>query len=219
MKFSISEENYLKQIYLLQQDTGTVSTNNLAKELQAKPASVTDMLKKLREKKMVHYEPYKAFNLTEKGNRTAVHIVRRHRLWEFFLSEKLGFEWEQVHDIAEELEHVSSDTLITRLDDFLGNPRFDPHGDPIPDSSGKIYRQRQVSLSTLALNSPQSVSGVGDQSTAILELLNHYGIAIGVKVEVTRRFDFDGSLELQIGKKRHLLSHAVAKNIFVQYAQ
>ncbi len=217
MKFSVSEENYIKHIFHLQQDTGSVNTNILAKELHAKPASVTDMLKKLKTKKMVHYEPYKAFSLTEKGSRTALHIVRRHRLWEFFLAEKLGFEWDKVHEIAEELEHVSSDELITRLASFLGNPRFDPHGDPIPDSSGKMVRIRQVNLTALPLNTTQAVCGVGDQTTAMLELLNHYGIGIGTKVKVTRRFGFDGSLEIVANKKSQLISKAVAENIFVHY--
>jgi DtxR family transcriptional regulator, Mn-dependent transcriptional regulator len=217
MKLSVSEENYLKQIYLLQQEHGSVSTNTLAKELKTKPASVSDMLRKLKDKKLVHYEPYKAFVLSEKGNKTALHIVRRHRLWECFLAEKLGFEWDEVHDIAEELEHVSSDSLISRLATFLGDPRFDPHGDPIPDSNGKMTKLKQVAITTLPLHTTKVVCGVSDQSTAMLELLNHYGIGIGTTIQVVRYFDFDGSLELRIGKKHQVLSHVVAKNIFVPY--
>lgn len=136
MNFSTSEENYMKAIFHLQQENSTVTTNRLAALLNARPASITDMMKKLKTKKIVHYRPYRGFRLTTEGNKIALGIIRRHRLWEYFLSEKLKFTWDEVHDIAEDLEHVSSKKLIDKLDAFLGYPRFDPHGDPIPDHPG-----------------------------------------------------------------------------------
>ena len=138
LNYSTSEENYIKTIFHLQEETGTVTTNELARELRSRPASITDMMKKLKTKKLVHYQPYKGFRLTNEGKKVALGIIRRHRLWEFFLSEKLKFSWDEVHAIAEDMEHVSSKKLIDKLDEFLGFPRFDPHGDPIPDSQGKI---------------------------------------------------------------------------------
>ena len=146
MSFTTSEENYIKGIFHLQQETGLVNTNSLAAEMQTRPASVTDMLKKLKSKKLLQYEKYKGFKLNEAGKKAALDVVRKHRLWEFFLVEKLKFDWDKVHPIAEELEHISSEELVQRLDNFLGNPSFDPHGDPIPDKNGKIpviKQQRQ----------------------------------------------------------------------------
>src|SRR5215510_1725318 len=132
LNYSTSEENYIKAIFHLEKKDGTVTTNELSAELQTKPASVTDMLKKLRDKKLVHYKAYYGFRLTTEGKKVALLIIRRHRLWEFFLAEKLKFSWDEVHAVAEDLEHVSSKKLIDKLDEFLGFPRYDPHGDPIP---------------------------------------------------------------------------------------
>ena len=137
LNYSTSEENYIKAIYRLQGSDGTVSTNALANALRTKPASVTDMMKKLKAKKLLHYQPYQGFRLSQEGSRVALGIIRRHRLWEFFLAEKLRFSWDEVHEVAEELEHVSNKKLIDKLDEFLGFPRVDPHGDPIPDASGR----------------------------------------------------------------------------------
>ena len=140
MKFSVSEENYIKNIYHLQQQSELVNTNSLANKLQTKPASVTDMLKKLQIKNLLDYKKYKGFRLSAKGNKAAINIVRRHRLWEYFLVAKLGFEWDKVHAIAEDLEHVSNQELIQKLDSFLNHPQTDPHGDPIPDGDGKMVK-------------------------------------------------------------------------------
>jgi DtxR family transcriptional regulator, Mn-dependent transcriptional regulator len=218
MNFSTSEENYIKSIYHLQQGSGLVNTNSLAAEMQTKAASVTDMLKKLSAKKILQYEKYKGFKLTENGKKVALAVVRKHRLWEYFLVEKLGFEWDKVHDIAEELEHISSNELIEKLQHFLGNPSFDPHGDPIPDSNGKIPKISQLGISALPLNKAALVSSVTNQSPQMLEMLKHYSIAIGTSVKVTRRFQFDGSLEIKVSKQPAcIISEQIAKNIFVHY--
>jgi DtxR family Mn-dependent transcriptional regulator len=218
MNFSVSEENYIKSIYHLQQDTGLVNTNSLAAEMQTKAASVTDMLKKLAAKKILQYEKYKGFKLTENGKKVALTVVRKHRLWEYFLVEKLGFEWDKVHDIAEELEHISSSELIEKLQHFLGNPSFDPHGDPIPDSNGKIPKLSQQNLAALPLGKTALVSSVSNQSPQMLEMLKHYAIAIGTSIKLLKKFDFDGSLEIKVPKQPAcIISEQIAKNIFVHY--
>lgn len=218
MTFTVSEENYIKSIYHLQQYSGTVNTNSLAAEMQTKAASVTDMLKKLSAKKILQYEKYKGFKLTENGKKVALSVVRKHRLWEYFLVEKLGFEWDKVHDIAEELEHISSTELIEKLQLFLGNPSFDPHGDPIPDSNGKIPKLNQLNLTTLAVNKNAVVSSVTNQSPQMLEMLKHYSIAIGTTIKILKQFEFDGSMEIKVAKQPAcIISELIAKNIFVHY--
>lgn len=218
MNFSVSEENYLKSIYHLQQQTATVTTNLLANELQTKPASVTDMLKKLQVKQLLEYEKYKGFRLNASGNKAALNIVRRHRLWEHFLVTKLGFEWNKVHAIAEELEHISSLELIQKLDNFLNFPQTDPHGDPIPDINGKLPVIRQVSVAGAALNKNMTVSSVANQSPEMLELLNHYHIGIGTVLRIIGRFSFDGSVEIKVSRQAPcIISEQVAKNIFVYH--
>lgn len=220
MNYSVSEEDYIKAIYHLQRDRQTVSTNALAGELKTKPASVTDMLKKLKTKKLLHYRPYQGFKLNPEGLKVALGIVRRHRLWEYFLAEKLKFGWNEVHDVAEELEHVGSSKLIDRLDEYLGFPRFDPHGDPIPDNAGKMHVKNQVKLTELPLNITARVSGVADQSADMLELLKHRHIAIGTNIEVKKKFDFDQSLEIKTAPGIFFsISKQAAQNIFVHYEQ
>jgi len=220
MNFTTSEENYIKSIYHLQKDSSMVNTNSLAAEMQTSAASVTDMLKKLKTKKLLQYEPYKGFKLNEHGKKVALGVVRKHRLWEYFLVEKLGFDWDEVHPIAEELEHISSDELIKRLEDFLGNPSFDPHGDPIPDSNGRIPVIKQQSLSALPLKQVVTVSSVSNQSPQMLEMLKHYHIGIGSQLSVTRKFEFDGSLEIKVLKRPScIISEQVAKNVFVHHGK
>lgn len=218
MNLSVSEENYIKSIYHLQSVTEKVNTNTLAAELNTKAASVTDMLKKLKAKKLLQYERYYGFKLNEKGISLALSIIRRHRLWEFFLVSKLGFDWDKVHVIAEELEHVSSPELIKKLDVFLGTPKIDPHGDPIPDINGKVPVIKQINLFGLPLKKSAVVSSVSNQSPQMLELLKHYGIGIGSHIKVTKLFEFDQSLEISILKKPAcIISEQVAKNIFVYH--
>jgi DtxR family Mn-dependent transcriptional regulator len=224
LNYSTSEENYIKAIFHLQGEDGTVTTNELAHELNTRAASVTDMMKKLKLKKLLHYQPYRGFKLSNEGKKVALGIIRRHRLWEFFLAEKLKFSWDEVHEVAEHLEHVSSKKLIDKLDEFLGFPRVDPHGDPIPDVNGKIELRKQVCLTELPLHKMGIVSNVSDQSSEILELLKHKNISIGTKLEVKKKFDFDNSMEISTasrGKTRQqppfTISEQLAKNIFVKY--
>ncbi len=220
MIFTTSEENYIKGIFHLQQETGLVNTNALAAEMQTRPASVTDMLKKLKGKKLLQYEKYKGFKLNEAGKKAALDVVRKHRLWEFFLVEKLKFDWDKVHPIAEELEHISSEELIQRLDNFLGNPSFDPHGDPIPDKNGKIPVIRQQSLSEIPFKKNATVSSVSNQTPQMLDMLKHYKIAIGTQLTVLKKFEFDGSLEIKVSKQDTcIISEQVAKNVFVHAVQ
>jgi DtxR family transcriptional regulator, Mn-dependent transcriptional regulator len=217
MNFSIAEENYIKAIWRLQQTDSNVTTNELSAELQTKPASVTDMLKRLKEKKLLNYEPYYGVKLNTDGKKLALNIIRRHRLWEFFLVDKLKFSWDEVHAIAEELEHVSSPELIQRLDDFLGNPKADPHGDPIPDSNGKIETTGYISMDQLKENQQAVVTGVGDQNSSLLEMLTMKKINIGTKLEIKQRFLFDQSLEIKIRNQPLVtISEQLAKKIFVK---
>jgi DtxR family Mn-dependent transcriptional regulator len=218
LNYSTSEENYIKAIFHLQVDNDTVTTNALAHELLTQPASVTDMMKKLKTKKLVQYQPYKGFRLNTEGKKVALSIIRRHRLWEFFLSEKLKFEWDEVHEVAEELEHVSSRKLVDKLDEFLGYPKFDPHGDPIPDIHGKMENFERVSLADLPFNTPAEVCLVSNQSSEMLEVLRHKSITIGTKLEVKKKFGFDNSLEIKIRQQAPVtVSEQLAKNIFVRY--
>ncbi|MEP6951201.1 MAG: metal-dependent transcriptional regulator [Ginsengibacter sp.] len=216
MKFSASEENYIKSIYNLQGKTEKVNTNSLAGYLNMRAASVTDMLKRLKTKKLLEYKKYYGFRLNDSGNKEALRIIRRHRLWEFFLVNRLGMEWDKVHVIAEELEHVSSGDLIKRLDNFLGQPKIDPHGDPIPDANGKMPELNQVSLKNLPIKKNGIVSSVSSQTQQMMEMLNHYGITIGSQIKVLKAFDFDGSLQIKISKQPAcIISEQAAQNIFV----
>ncbi|MGZ5135887.1 MAG: metal-dependent transcriptional regulator [Flavitalea sp.] len=216
MKYSSSKENYLKAIFHLQEAEGVVTTNALAHELQTRAASVTDMLKKLKTQKLLLYEKYQGFKLSNEGKKVALQIIRKHRLWEYFLVEKLHFGWEEVHEMAEELEHISSKKLIDRLDEFLGFPKTDPHGDPIPDTLGKFAMKQLISLAVVPLNVMVEVSKISDQSFEMLELLKHKSISIGTKLEVRRKFAFDNSLELKLKNQPPItISENVAKNVFV----
>jgi DtxR family Mn-dependent transcriptional regulator len=212
-----AEENYIKNIYHLQQESGSVTTNDLAAILQTKPASVTDMLKKLKAKKLLQYEPYREFCLTPYGRKIALGIIRKHRLWEYFLVNKLQFEWDEVHEVAEQLEHVESKKLVEKLDAFLDFPRFDPHGDPIPDSNGKMSIQHEVNIIDLPFNKQAEITSVRNQSTELLELLKHKNINIGTKLEVKKKFDFDNSIEVKMKNVSPVtISEQLAKALFVK---
>lgn len=220
MKYSVSEENYIKAIYHLQQEVDRVNTMLLASTLETKPASITDMLKKLKTKRLLDYKPYYGFKLSAEGNRVALGIIRRHRLWEFFLAEKLKFNWEEVHEMAEDLEHVSNKKLIDKLDAFLGYPKFDPHGDPIPDQDGKIQKEEHVLLSELKLKAQGRVTKIKSHSKKIMDLVAHQQINIGSRITVKKVFEFDESMEIVIdGKMTKNISQQLAKNIFIGNAQ
>jgi DtxR family Mn-dependent transcriptional regulator len=214
---SFTEENYLKAIYHLSEgNLIAVSTNQIAEMTNTKAASVTDMLKKLSEKKLINYIKYQGVTLSSSGVTAAVNIIRKHRLWEVFLVEKLGFKWDEVHDIAEELEHINSETLINRLDDFLGNPAADPHGDPIPDRSGLIKHKKLVKISEMKAGESGTVSGVSEHSSVFLKLLEKLGLTLGSKIIITELIEFDGSIMLTVNQKtERTISREVANNILV----
>ena len=215
--FSITEENYIKAVYHLQQASGGVTTNELSAKLVTTPASVTDMLKKLKAKGLLVYEPYKVFCLSPAGSKIALEIIRRHRLWECFLVEKLAFGWDEVHEVAEELEHVGSKKLIDNLGQFLDFPKFDPHGDPIPDCDGHMSSVEQVRLADLPIGQPAQLTSVSNQSNELLELLGHKHINIGTRLEVKAKFSFDNSVEVNIKDLQPLnISEQLAKVLFVK---
>jgi DtxR family Mn-dependent transcriptional regulator len=215
--YSISEENYIKSIYHLQRNNENVLTNELAANLNTKPASVTDMLKKLQAKGLLSYEKYYGCRLTEAGKSLALGIVRRHRLWEYFLSEKLGFGWEEVHEVAEQLEHVKSSLLTEKLDEFLGFPRFDPHGDPIPDMAGNMAILVQKPLEEWPLNTPGIVCGVGRQDDQLLEMLRMKKLEIGVRIIIKQHYAFDHSMDVLLENDEVVtLSEQLAQNLFVK---
>ena len=194
----------------------SVSTNALADHLKSKPASITDMLKKLQAKGLLNYNPYKGFRLSREGNKAALIIIRRHRLWEFFLVDQLQFSWEEVHEVAEELEHVRSKKLVDKLDAFLNFPKFDPHGDPIPDSTGKLSIVQQLPLSDLPLNKPAIITSVQNQSSELLSFLSSRNIVLGTRLEVKRKLPFDNSIEIKFKNKQSInISEQIANAIHV----
>ena len=214
---TFSEENYLKTIYHLTTNSDAeISTNAIAEMMMTKASSVTDMLKKLAEKDLVNYKKYQGVSLTDKGKLAAKMIVRKHRLWEVFLVEKLDFLWDEVHDIAEQLEHIKSDQLIDKLDDFLGNPTEDPHGDPIPDAKGKIVKIEKLLLSELSENQIGICVGVKDSSTEFLKYLDKNKIALGVVIKVNSIEAFDLSFNVKINEIDFMISNKIAANIFVK---
>jgi len=214
---TFSEENYLKTIYHLTTLTNSeVSTNAIAEKIETKASSVTDMLKKLADKDLVNYKKYQGVSLTEKGKLSAKMIVRKHRLWEVFLVEKLQFCWDEVHDIAEQLEHIKSDKLINKLDDFLGNPTVDPHGDPIPNAIGEINIVEKYLISELSENQIGICIGVKDTSSSFLKYLDKQGIALGSKIEIVSKETFDLSLKIIIDSKELIISNKIAANLFVK---
>jgi DtxR family Mn-dependent transcriptional regulator len=214
---TLSEENYLKTIYHLTTASGQeVSTNAIAEKMETKASSVTDMLKKLAEKEWIVYQKYKGVLLSEKGKLSAKMIVRKHRLWEVFLVDKLNFTWDEVHDIAEELEHIKSEKLINKLDDFLGNPTEDPHGDPIPDAKGKIITVEKLLLSELKENQTGLCVGVKDTSPEFLKYLDKNKISLGAKIKINAIEDYDLSLVVNIEENDLLISNKIASNLFVK---
>lgn len=217
---SHSEENYLKEIFHLSANNEhRVATNALAGRLNSKASSITDMLQKLADKNLVEYVKYKGCFLTEKGEKIAVQIIRKHRLWETFLVNKLNFGWEEVHDVAEQLEHIESLKLIDSLDRFLNYPKFDPHGDPIPDKNGKIeYRKSKIKLLEVPPQSRVEIVRVNEDSLDLLQFLERQGLLLGTVIDVLEKFPFDDSVRIQLEDKREInLSKKVTENIGVKF--
>ncbi len=212
---SYTEENYLKVIYHLSVISNPVQTNAIAERIQTKAASVTDMLKKLSDKELVDYVKYQGVTLKEKGKLAAINIVRKHRLWEVFLVEKLNFKWDEVHDVAEELEHIKSTLLIERLDEFLEFPKVDPHGDPIPDQYGNFADLAFIKLSKLKTGEGGTITGVSEHSSPFLKHLEKLGLTLGKRIAVSEIIDFDGSVELSIDGHQINISREVAKHILI----
>ncbi|MDX5420100.1 MAG: metal-dependent transcriptional regulator, partial [Hymenobacteraceae bacterium] len=201
---------------LSENGTQEVNTNAIAEALETKAASVTDMLRKLSSKNIVNYVKYRGVTLTGEGERIALQIIRKHRLWEVFLVEKLKFNWDEVHDVAEELEHISSTLLTKRLDEFLGHPQFDPHGDPIPSETGEMKQKKQRLLAELEVNDSGVVVGVNDSQPLFLQYLDKIGISLGSEIRVMDKMPYDNSLEIMLENDRALLiSSEVSKNIFL----
>ncbi len=214
---TFSEENYLKIIYHLTDLSDLeVSTNAIAEMMETKASSVTDMLRKLSEKDLLNYKKYQGVSLTEKGKMTAKMIVRKHRLWEVFLVDKLNFSWDEVHDIAEQLEHIKSEQLIDKLDDFLGSPTEDPHGDPIPDAQGRMAKTDKQLLSELTVNQKGICVGVKDSSADFLKYLDKQEIALGSKIEIISKETFDLSTKIIVDSKELTISNKIASNLFVK---
>lgn len=216
--YSYTEENYLKAVYKLSEAAEeAINTNSIAEVLRTKAASVTDMIKKLSDKKLLKYEKYRGVTLTEKGRKVAVEIVRKHRLWEVFLHEKLKFGWDEVHDIAEQLEHIQSAALTDKLEEFLDFPSHDPHGDPIPTKQGEIKKSNFIVLSTLELKQKAHMCGVAEHSPLFLKHLDKIGFTIGSECEIEEVNGFDGSIRLRIeDKKEVFISKEIARNILVK---
>lgn len=214
---SYTEENYLKAIYRLSEGGfKAVLTNEIAESMNTKAASVTDMIKKLSVKELVSYEPYYGVKITRQGKLGALQVIRKHRLWETFLVEKLHFNWDEVHDVAEQLEHIQSPLLIEKLDEFLGFPTADPHGHPIPDKNGRVQTVRQVPLSESVLSKGLVIRSVKDGSPSFLQYLSKIGIYIGATVVILEKVEFDGSLEIEIDKKKKVfISRDAAENLLV----
>ena len=214
---TFTEENYLKAVYKLSEENEVVTTNQLAASLNTKPASVTDMLKKLSDKKLIDYTPYYGVSLTPAGKKIAVDVVRRHRLWEYFLVDKLNFKWDEVHDMAEELEHISSTELIDRLDQYMEYPAYDPHGDPIPDKNGRIKKNEFKPISSLAVDESGIISGIREHSPSFLQYLEKMNLLLGNKITVIDILAFDQSVVLIVnGNDNNIsISKDAAKKILV----
>ena len=216
-QISQTEENYLKAIFSLSHSQNkAVSTNSIAEKLNTKASSVTDMIKKLSDKKWVDYVKYQGVFLTLEGKKIAVRILRKHRLWEVFLVKHLDFTWDEVHEVAEQLEHVKSEKLTRQLDAYLEYPTHDPHGDPIPDEDGNIAHHKEIMLSAVSCNEKCTIMGVKDSSVAFLKYLDSSGIQLGTLVEVVKKEAFDQSMHILFEGKKRSISQQISKNLFVK---
>ena len=215
---SFTEENYLKALWHLTMDNThkeEAGTNELAAHLNVKPATANDMLKKLKEKKLVDYKKYGKSSLTNIGKKLAIEVVRKHRLWETFLYEKLEFTWDKVHEVAEQLEHIKSQKLVDKLDKFLNYPAFDPHGDPIPDEHGKVKKMKTQPLNVAPLEMNLTIVSLANTSNEFLKYLDKVGLTIGDTIKVSEIEEFDKSVTIMHKKNSIILSNEAASNLFV----
>ena len=213
---TLTEENYLKALYRLSLETEEISVKDIADSLDIKMSTVNSMIKRLAEKKLLRYEKYKAIELTEKGRKMALHILRKHRLTELFLSKVMGLGWEEVHDIAEQIEHIQSDLFFDRIDEMLGHPKFDPHGEPIPDVNGKLPVFKATQLSEGAVNKKYKLTGVLNHETAFLKFLDSVGLSIGSVIVIKDIQDFDRSMSVLLNNKnKTIFSQTVCENLLV----
>ena len=217
LELSFTEENYLKAIYHLSAEgVESVNTSSLAESMHTTPASVNDMVKKLAQKNLISYQKYKGATLLPGGKKIALTIIRKHRLWEVFLVDKLGFKWDEVHKIAEQLEHIKSPNLIKQLDRFLGYPTMDPHGDPIPDEDGVMKKTGRASIAEVAVYSKGIVVAVNNDATGLLQHLDLLSIKLGSRIVILDRMDFDGSVSVSINEgSKQFLSKSVAENLMI----
>ena len=213
-----TEENYLKAIYkLAQEQKEGISTNAIAGSMQTKAATVTDMVQKLHDKKLVRYEKYKGVGMTDKGRKVALSIIRKHRLWEVFLVKVLDFKWDEVHAIAAQIEHVHSDELTARLDKFLGYPKFDPHGDPIPDEKGRLEQVTYTPLLDEKVGNTCIIAAVTEHSQGFLRHLEKLGLEIGGRLRILEKFEYDQSAKLQVNEKKQVhISYETARHILTK---
>lgn len=214
---TFSEENYLKAIYHISRHGSiSVSTSAISEKIETKASSVTDMLKKLSEKGFVNYKKYQGVTLTDKGKLAAANVIRKHRLWEVFLVDKLNFSWDEVHDVAEQLEHIKSEKLIDELDAFLNFPTEDPHGDPIPNKEGQIKKTEKIILAQANVGDHCLCVGVKDSSAEYLKYLNKHNIALGSDLKVIAKETFDNSMTIRVDDQEFVISHVIANNLFVK---
>ncbi|MBC6426081.1 MAG: metal-dependent transcriptional regulator [Ekhidna sp.] len=216
-ELSFTEENYLKAMYHLSSEgSGSVNTNTLAESMKTSPASVHDMVKRLSGKKLLAHQKYRGATLSSKGKEVALSIIRKHRLWEVFLVEKLQFKWDEVHEVAEQLEHIKSPLLISRLDEFLGRPKVDPHGDPIPDEHGNMKKTIKAALSNVSIGTQGVMVSVSNDNSTLLKHLDKIGIELGVKIKVIDQIDFDGSIAISIDEGNpQFISKPIADSLMI----
>lgn len=218
MELSQTEENYIKAIYSLSERGASfdTSTNEIAAKLTTKPPTVSDMLRKLTAKKLITYQKYKKVQLTKMGKQVAIQIIRKHRLWEVFLHSKLQFSWDEVHEVAEQLEHIQSEKLTEKLEAYLGFPQYDPHGDPIPNANGELKAPKRAMLSEMNIGVTCQVVGVKDSTTDFLQYLQQINVGIGTKIKVLERIAFDSSLIVSFKKGHQItVSKKFSDNVLV----
>ncbi len=215
---SYTEENYLKTLLQLTVENNSqekAGTNELAAQLGVKPATATDMLKKLKAKSLIDYQKYGKISLTAEGRKSAIDVLRKHRLWETFLYEKLEFTWDEVHEVAEQLEHINSQKLVDKLDKFLGYPEFDPHGDAIPNAKGEIKVQSKKTLSQAEVGSTCLMVAVKDNSAPFLQYVVKVGLGINNQIKILSKQPYDAILEIEVNEKKSTVSQKFAENIFI----